>query len=344
MYAVGTAGGGPVSADAATTLFDSLCAQLHVLPDRKGEVWIGCPSCGKDRKHFSFNETTGHCFACDYSGSLRQIAALLNIRAEDRPVKAHRKPVQRPEQWQRNPELWLTRYCEAFDRISRWNAYKPLSLDSLAKHRLGLGQLPIWSEQRSHWYDYPHRRLIVPVFHNGVCVAFHGRAFDPADTGAKWLCASGSNKKVLFLTRPIQSGDTLVVVENYVDAMLASESAPDAVYAAMGGASWQEAWTQQVAQARPARVLMWLDHDLAGNGSRYHEAELLALWRQGVEARRAANPALAARPFPTPPEPNGPQIANALLKAGVQARVYQWPKGTPPKADIGSALTAAGAF
>jgi hypothetical protein len=145
-----------MSAGATTTLFDSLCTQLHAEPDRKGEVWIDCPSCGHDKKHFSFNETTGHCFACDYSGSLGQIAALLNIRAENRPLKAARKVVARPELWQRTPDLWLNRYCEAFDRIARWETYKPLSLDSLAKHRLGVGKLPIWSEKHHHWYEYPH--------------------------------------------------------------------------------------------------------------------------------------------------------------------------------------------
>jgi hypothetical protein len=41
---------------------------------------------------------------------------------------------------------------------------------------------------------------------------------------------------------------------------------------------------------------------------------------------------------PRVPEPNGPKIANQLLAAGVKAHVYEWPKGTPPKADIGSAL------
>ena len=81
------------------TLFDQLCDQLHAAPDRKGEVWVDCPSCGKNQKHFSFNETTGHCFACDYSGSLRQIAELLGT--VDRPApRVQRQEPQRPRQWQ----------------------------------------------------------------------------------------------------------------------------------------------------------------------------------------------------------------------------------------------------
>jgi hypothetical protein len=47
---------------------------------------------------------------------------------------------------------------------------------------------------------------------------------------------------------------------------------------------------------------------------------------------------LRERPGTTPPEPKGPQIANALLAAGVRASVYRWPPGSPPKADLGTVL------
>ena len=102
---------------------------------------------------------------------------------------------------------------------------------------------------------------------------------------------------------------------------------PTLVAVAGGGASWQPEWTTQLAQRRPGRVVVWLDHDLAGNGSRYHYAELIALWR-------AKNPAAQHVP-----EPRGPRIANDLLAAGVRASVYEWPRGTPLKADIGWLLS-----
>lgn len=104
----------------ATTavLFDQLCAQLGTQPDRKGECWVDCPSCGKGGKHFSFNQTAGHCFACDYSASLRQIAALLGS-TPDRPVVRSQRPQAppRPDLWQREPTRWLDRYCAALDRF-----------------------------------------------------------------------------------------------------------------------------------------------------------------------------------------------------------------------------------
>ena len=322
------------------TLFDQLCDQLHAQPDRKGEVWVDCPSCGKNQKHFSFNETTGHCFACDYSGSLRQIAELLGT--VDRPaprVQRQEPPKPRPDFWQQEPARWLDRYGAALDRLERWQAYKPLTLDSIARYRLGVGKLPLWSADRGQWYEWPCRRLIVPLWGKGQIVGFYGRAFDPNDHGPKWLGASGTDKSHLFLTGQLTRGCTLVIAENYVDAILAAQQQPDVVGAAVGGATWRDAWTTQIAAARPTRVVVWLDHDLAGNGSRYHHAELLDAWRTGIAARRAANPALAQRPWPQPPEPRGPKIANDLLVAGIRASVYAWPKYTPLKADLGWLLS-----
>lgn len=322
------------------SLFDTLCARLHAEPDSRGECWLDCPACGHGNKHFSFNERVGHCFACDYSGSLTQIAALLQIQPDERARPARRaQKAQAPRQWQTRPDLWLERYCAALERVQAWQSYKPLSLDSIAAFRLGVGRLPLWSERTQRWYDYPQRRLIVPVFGaSGRCVAFHGRAYLPDDDGPKWLSASGSDKRTLFVVGVLEPGCTVVVCENYADAILAYQVEPSACYIPIGGLSWQVAWTDQIAAARPAQVLVWLDHDLSGNGSRYHVVELLALWRADIEARRAANPALAARPFPNPPIPRGPKIANDFLAIGVKARRYEWPRGTPLKADIGWAL------
>lgn len=320
------------------TLFDQLCDQLHVAPDRRGECWVDCPNCGKGQKHFSFNERAGHCFACDYSGTLRQVAELLGTT--DRPAPRVTRPAAapRPDFWQKEPARWLERYGAALDRLERWQAYKPLTIDSIARYRLGVGKLPMWSEERRAWYEWPHRRLIVPLFAADRVVGFYGRACIADDHGPKWLGASGTDKSHLFLAGALRQGCTLVVVENYVDAILAAQVEPNAVYAAVGGATWRDEWTAQVAQARPARVITWLDHDLAGNGSRYHHAELLAAWRKGIAERRALDPALAQRPWPKAPEPRGPKIANALLAAGVRASVYEWPRGTPLKADIGYLL------
>lgn len=317
-----------------TTLFDTLCAQLHAEPDRKGECWIDCPSCGKDKKHFSFNaERGGHCFSCDYSGSLKAIAELLSITPDERarPVRRAERPA-RPDLWQKQPDRWLSRYGAALDRVTRWQEYKPLSLDSINHYRLGVGKLPMWSEKHERWYEYPHRRLIVPVFDVGDhrCVALHGRAFGANDTGAKWLSATGSSKRVLFNLAAVRPGCDVVICENFVDAILVQQCYSEAVAVAGGGASWQEQWTRHLAERRPRAVLVLLDNDLAGwpNEPTYHA--LSAAWRR-------------ERPDKPLPEPRGPKIATALLAAGVHTvRGPNWPRGTPAKWDIGSELMRGG--
>lgn len=314
-----------------SNLFESLCARLHVEPDRKGEVWIDCPSCGKGGKHFSFNEHTGHCFACDYSASLRAIAELLHIddAAQNAP-RPYQKPQERParpDQWQRQPERWLDRYGAALDRVERWTRYKPVSLDSIAHFRLGVGKLPLWSERKRCWYEYRHRRLIVPVFDvNGQCAALHGRAYGEDDSGPKWLSATGSNKRVLFNARSLHSSPTVVICENYVDAILVMQREPGVVAVSGGSANWQDAWTNQIVAARPKHVLILLDNDLAGWGNPETIAALSAQWQIDHPGKKV-------------PEPRGPKIATALLAAGVRSvRGPNWPAGTPAKWDIGSDL------
>lgn len=310
--------------------FSGLCAELRVEPDRNGEAWIDCPWCGKDKKHFSFSERGFKCFRCNEHGrSLLALAQQLQLQPSERPARV-RQEAPRPRQWQQAPDRWLDRYCEALDRVAAWTSYKPLSLDTIARFRLGVGVLPSSRCQ--------HRRLIVPVFDGAKVVAFHGRAFRPEDQDTKWLCAGGSDKRVLFVAGVLQPGCTVVIAENFVDAILAWQCEPAACYIALGGLSWQPEWTARIAEYRPRGALVWLDHDLAGNGSRWHHREMLAAWRVEMEQRRAANPRLAAMPFPPDPEPRAPRIANELLAAGIRTHIYEWPKGTPWKQDIGSEL------
>lgn len=310
--------------------FAGLCQQLRVEPDRNGEAWIDCPWCGKDNKHFSFSERGYKCFLCDRRGkSLLTLAQQLQLQPSERPVRP-RQEAPRPRQWQQAPDRWLDRYCEALDRLERWQAYKPLSLDTIARFRLGVGVLP---SSRCK-----HRRLIVPVFDGDRIVAFHGRAFRSEDTDEKWLCAGGSNKRILWHAGALWPGCVVVVVENYVDAILAWQCDPSHCYVPLGGVGWQSEWAAQIAEYRPRGALVWLDHDLAGNGSRWHHREMLEAWRLEMTDRRAADPKLAARPFPLDPEPRAPKIANELLAAGIRTHIYEWPKGSAWKADIGSEL------
>lgn len=305
-----------------TTLLDTLAARLDAGLRHDRRYHATCPFCDKPakagQKHFSFCDRGYSCWVCEAQGSLATLALHLDVPGDyTAPVRRAQEP-PRPKRWQSDPERILSGFCASLDRVTRWQAYKPLTLDSINRWRLGVGVLPSSRCQ--------HRRLIVPVFNDGRIVAFHGRAFLPGDPDAKWLTSGGSSKQVLFNADLLRPGAVVIVVENFVDAILAMQIEPSIVAVCGGGASWQSAWTAQIAQSRPRQVLIWLDHDLAGNGSRWHYQELVADWR-------ARNPRAQHVP-----QPAGPEIANELLSAGTPARLYEWPRGTPPKADIGWAL------
>lgn len=297
--------------------FTGLCDQLHAQPDRKGEVWIDCPWCGRGDQHFSFSVRGYRCFKCGQKGkSLAAIATQLHTGpVVERQAERRQRPVE-PRQWQTDARV-LARYTGALDTLTAWSGYKPLTIESIARARLGVGVLP---SSRSR-----HRRLILPVFAGGQLVALHGRAFLPGDDDAKWLTAGGSRKDVLYGADALRPGTVVIVCENFVDTLLAQQARLDVVAVAGGGVSWREEWTAQIAASRPRHVLVWLDNDLVGCPCPSTYAQLRAAW-------------LREHPGTTPPEPKGPQIANELLAAGVRASVYRWPAGTPAKADLGWAL------
>jgi hypothetical protein len=122
----------------------------------------------------------------------------------------------------------------------------------------------------------------------------------------------------------------VAICENFVDAILVMQCYPDVIAIAGGGASWQDEWTQQLAQRRPCSVLVLLDNDLVGFPNAETYAALSAQWQR-------------ERPSTAIPEPRGPKIATALLAAGVRTvRGPNWPRGTPPRWDIGSELMQEG--
>jgi hypothetical protein len=313
-----------VSAGAAIGL-DQLVSQLQAELRRDGRYYADCPFCGKEakkgQKHFSFCEDGYTCWVCDAKGGLGKLAQHIGAgEMAERPARRAVQP-QEPRLWQQRPEYYLSRYTGALDRVQRWTTYKPLSLDSILRWKLGVGILP------SSRCD--KRRLILPVFDGGRLVAFHGRAYLADDIDAKWLTAGGSSKQVLFNGDLLRPGATVVIVENFIDCLLAMQAAPEVVAVAGGGASWQDTWTAQIAQSQPKQVLVWLDNDGVGCPNAETYRAFVAEWK-------------ATHPQATyTPEPNGPKIANQLLEAGVRASVYQWPKGTPAKADIGMALSRA---
>lgn len=314
-------------------LLDTLAHQLGAELRHDRRYHCDCPFCGKEakrsQKHFSFVAEGYVCWVCGAQGGLRALAERVGATGDAPRLAPRRAEPAPPRRWQVAPDRYVQQFCEAPTRLPDWQNYKPLSIDTIARYRLGVGLLP------SSRCDV--RRLIVPVYHAGQVVAFHGRAYRDGDDHAKWLTAGGSRKDVLFNGDALRPDAVVIICENLVDCLLAQEAEPGVVAVAGGGVAWADAWTAQIAASRPRHVLVWLDNDLAGapNPETYRAA--LAEWRATM-AQRVAEGKISR--VPADPEPRGPQIANALIAAGVRASVYRWPAGTPRKMDLGGVLAA----
>lgn len=268
---------------------DDLCTRLggdpRRWPDRRGRYHGTCPKCGKPpfatsgyaASHWSIYPSGAgfahKCFACDYGGSLTQLLIDIDEQPLARTPVRHSAP-RKPPNWQREPDAYLERVCGALDTYTAWISYKPLSLATLARFRLGVGRLPASRCE--------HRRLILPVFDAGKLVALHGRAFQAKDPDAKWLTAGGSTKGVLYNADLLTRGCTVIICENMVDTLLAMQETPGIVAVAGGGVAWREEWSAQIAAARPQRVIVWLDNDTAGHDNAAKIA--MCLWRGGVRS------------------------------------------------------------
>lgn len=330
-------------------LLDALCTKLGARMHR-GRAFADCPMCGaagytrggRPAYHFYLYDLSrgrgACCWSCGYRATLADLAAeLAVIGTDDRPRRPAPEPPVAP--WEAPDSL--ERYTRAMDArwpavVTAWQAYKPLSEATIRRERLGLGKLPLYDEGRRLWYETRRPRLLYPLVEGGRMVGIAGRAL-PGDDGPKWLTASYS-RVILHGLEDVRPGDDLIWVENRADRLLVEEDGGKAL--ASGGLSWQAAWLDALADRRPRAVLIWFDHDLAGNGSPYHHGEMIARWRAAMEERRRLNPALAARPFPAEPVPRGPQLAAELHARRVYAQLYRWPRGTPPGMDVGSLIAA----
>ena len=150
--------------DATVAVYGEL--QRHfgaVRPDRKGENWTVCPFCGKAGKHFSFSVNGFYCFHCGQKGSLWDLAEFERIQREagwQRPAYVPTPPRARPvPQW---ADQGLGQYLDHPDRYTAWAAYKPVTVASIDKYKLGCGKLPFKGDYG--WYQSKTDWLVVPLF------------------------------------------------------------------------------------------------------------------------------------------------------------------------------------
>ncbi len=308
-----------------TSPFPTIHAALHGVPSRRrGWYDATCPNCGKEavrgQTHFGYSEEgQSHCFVCGFSGGLNKLADLLRVEiGEYVPPAATPKPEPAIARWRLNPHELMRRYVTHPGKVARWQAYKALSEETIERYRLGYGPLP-FQRSNGEWYMSKADWLIVPIFEDGALVALRGR--NTGTVGPKWISATGS-QYALWNVENVEPGAVCWLTENYVDAMWLQQERPAWSVVAIGGATtWRTEWAAQLAARKPGMVVVALDNDLPGNGGGHLREQLCAEWR-------------ATHPLAAIPEANGPKIANSLRRAGLDARLFEWPDTAPAKAGI----------
>jgi hypothetical protein len=324
-------------------LFAETCHRLGVQPDRRGEVHVDCPWCGKEAKrgqvHFSFSERGSRCFVCGGKAGLRELARVWGI-IEGQPAP----PVQRERVAPRLPEpqralrqrqpldggargrahAMMRQFASHPEAVSRWQAYKPMHEAVIRAYRLGYGAYgPYLSQCR-------HDRLQAPlVTTEGEIAGFRSRSV--VCQCAKWLSSAGS-KMLLYNGGRVGRGatfgeahgrcheDTLMIVENPIDALMLEAAYPVMAVGTLGVSMWRPEWTEALARVRLRSVIVAYDNDRPGNGGGDRgKADWLRTHERDIE-------------------PNGIRLTNALLEAGVRAELWRWPKEAPLRYDVGTML------
>jgi hypothetical protein len=235
------------------------------------------------------------------------------------------------------------------DRYQWWAEYKPILPRTVDLFDLGLGSLDQFNTLGFHTSRCIHSRITYPVRNRaGQVRAIRGRSLlSPPCCGDSWMSMAGSEvllwePALNFSTRwnmgtyLTGTPDEIVICENPVDAMLAWQEGVYAVAGTGGAGTWRDEWTARLVELAPKQVVVWMDNDLAGCPNQETYWHQVGQWWAKMR-QRLAEGAIKTLP-PKAPEPNGPKIANKLLKVGLKARCYSWPAGTPPGHDLGALL------
>lgn len=288
--------------------------------DRRGWTSIKCPNCDENRKLKSaFNHERFKCFVCGASYPLQVLAHKLDVAVppENGGYRAFIPKPPKPRYWQREPQKWVERSLAHLQRVELWQAYRPFTLDSIQRWKLGVSPVPSTPCR--------HARLTY-VYMDGACPTLRGRQINcSCDASAlKWVTA-GNGKAALWGIELLKPGATVVICESPVDAMLAmqKDKSLTAVAGTAGAGTWRNDWTHAITSSSPALVVVAMDNDLQGQAAGDTRPALAQEWLKKHKVLPVAN---------------GPKVANILQRAGCITRLFDW-TGYPPKADIGWLLT-----
>lgn len=321
---------------------------------RHGAYYVGpCPMCGgRDRftvklfqdgregwlcRHCSGEDgysTPEHYLVTRYGVSYRQAREMIASGSPDQFTPRAAQPAREPEEtqpkkaswWQRDGGRFVYEFGTRPDVVTLWQAYKPLSEETIRSAWLGVGVLPA--------SRCTHDRLIVPIFNDaGQVVCFRGRRIscDCVDHHGKlinWTASGGwrLEELPLYNLRGATPGEVVWIVENQVDALMVSELTDFRGVSTTSVSYWRDQWTQELLSVAPSLVVVAYDNDLVGNGGAKSRDALLKKSRD------------AAGENWQPPACYGSHLALRLQAAGVPAVLYDW-KDSPAGDDIGKLLT-----
>ena len=318
-------------------LFNELCGHYGARPDRRGEVHVNCPACGKEVKHgqthFSFSLRGGKCMVCGFQTTLY---ALRN-QVGDHPT-VERPIVPLPRKVVTPLQMTFGEYLEIYtgsEEVAKWQEYKPLTERQVKLYCLGYGIIP-----RSACH---HPRLTVPVLDkNGHLLHIRGRhAGCTCET--KWTVSGGwtmDHLEPYNYTATERSHSIILILENPIDAIMVSDPVnripilglitpqlnggaahkvnrylkvdsryPIAAIATLSVSYWRDSWVDYLTGAD--QVIVLYDNDLPGNGGAKNRDEFIKLWREGNENRPI-------------PKANGIELANKLLHQHIPATLFDW--------------------
>lgn len=355
-------------------LFADVLNKYNWSADRRGEVHVNCPKCGREPKqnqvHFSFSVKGGKCFVCGWAAPLEEVAVQLGaipphlLKTVQQDYSGSKGP-KKPAAWTRDPEAYLADYLKAPDRLDRWQQYKPdISLESITRWELGVGVLPA--------SRCKHRRLIVPARVNGKVVAIRGRLFKQNGCDcearkakglkpvcmegcdcAKWLTA-GSSETVLYNAGMVVPGETRVIIicENMLDVILGMQYGMGGDYRSLEFSPHDDFYAEPpllesnvavVPVCSTGGAASWKDEWTAW--LRSLQLDCVTVWYDndypGGLPNRRMRPKMVAEwrqknpHIAEPPLANGERLVERLSRAHLPVLPYEWPDFATPHMDMG---------
>ena len=292
--------------------------------NQRGWTAIKCPDCGEHRQFKSaFTESGFHCFHCGAKYPLNVLAQRLEVHVPQhngyqRQTKPPAPP--KPRYWHREPGEWVKRSLAHLGRVEMWQKYRPFTLETIQRYRLGVSIVPATPcrhQRLTYVYDDPLNKR--PTLRGRLATC---RCNPKA---LKWVTAGGG-AAALWGAELLRPGFPVLLCESPVDAMLAMQIDQNitAIAGTAGAGTWREEWTQIIADARPAIVLVAYDNDLQGQAAGDVRGGLAREWMANLAHKRL-------------PVANGPKVANHLIGAGVLTRLFDW-RNNPPGDDLSALL------